>query len=145
MDELAVLRERFDDPYVLKVSEMSDARIGGQISYVRAVMKDPIMSHHNPDLPDKLVDGAILKAARDLFKSLDEKTKPVLAEFFEVRTEDLTPYHLTIAVETEMSSIMVVDYGIKSHVEYIQKNGFDDFIAYILAVGKNLIKQLPKS
>jgi hypothetical protein len=139
------LKERFDDPYVLKVSEMSDSRIGGQIGYVRSVMKDPIMSHHNENLPDKLVDGVILKAARDLFNSLNEKTKPVLAEFFEVSSEDLTPYHLTVAVETEMAGIMINDYGIKSHVEYVQKNGFDDFIAFILAVGKNLIKQLPKS
>lgn len=72
-------------------------------------MKDPIMSHYNEDLPGKLIDGCILRDATNLFNALDASSKPTLANFLGVKTDELTPYHLTAIIETEAAGIMVND------------------------------------
>lgn len=144
-DELDALDKRFDDDYVQNVAKMSNGRIGGEAKRVLHIMRDPIMSHHSQDLPDKMIDGCILKAANKIYDELTPGTTPVIAEALGVNSSELSPLHLTIVVETEMAGIMIHTYKVKSYSEYIQKKGFEDFIAFILAVGNNLIKQLPKN
>lgn len=144
-EELQILIDRYDTDYNQKIMDMKESRIGGEAKYVMKVMKDPIMGHHSQDLPQQLIDGCILRAANNLFNALTPSSKHTMAKFFEVTDEELTPYHLTIIVDTEAAGIMVNGLGIKSVTEYIQKNGFEDYIVFILAVGRNLIKQLPDS
>jgi len=125
--------------------DMKESRIGGEAKYVMKVMRDPIMSHHSQELPQQLIDGCMLRAANDLFNALTPSSKHAMAKFFEVNDDELTPYHLTIIVDTEAAGTMVNGLGVRSVAEYIQKNGFEDYIIFLLAVGRNLIKQLPDS
>jgi hypothetical protein len=143
-EELQVLIDRYDTDYNQKIIDMKESRIGGEAKYVMKVMRDPIMSHHSQDLPQQLIDGCVLRAANDLFNALTSSSKHAMVKFFGVKDDELTPYHLTIIVDTEAAGIMN-DLGVRSVAEYIQKNGFEDYIIFILAVGRNLIKQLPDS
>lgn len=140
-DELNVLEARFGDSYVQSVSEMKDSRIGAEAKRVMHIMRGD-MGRYSQDLPDKLIDGCILRDANKLFDALTSETKPTLANALEIKESELTPYHLTAIVEVEAAGLMVNGLGIKSVGEYIQKNGFEDLIVFYLAVGNNLLKQL---
>ena len=142
-DELKTLRDRYDTDYNQRIMDMKENRIGGEPKRVSHIMKDPIMGRHSQDLPQQLIDGCVLRTANDLFNALTPYSKHAMAQFFKVDGNELTPYHLTIIVDTEMTGIMVNGLRIRSAAEYIQTKGFEDYIVFILAVGRNLIKQLP--
>lgn len=142
-DDLLFLKNRFGDPYVQSISKMRVSRIGGEAKRVTHIMRDPIMSHHSQDLPEKMIDGCILRDAINFYNALNDRTKTTIAEFLELSEKDVNPYDITVLVEAELAGSMINTLGIKNYAEYIRQKGFEDLVAFILAVGENMIKQIP--
>jgi hypothetical protein len=143
--DLKALKARFDDEYVKSLSTSSSGRIGGEVRRIEDMIKGRVMADSAEKLAAKLIDACVFKNAVRAYDVMSDNDKQMAATFLEIEQDELTPYHLTSLIKTEVLHAMIQTEGVNNYSDFVQKKGFKKLVLFILAVGNTIVNDAKKN
>lgn len=142
--DLQALKSRFDDEYVQRMAKSSSGRIGGEVRRINDMLKGGLMAESAEKLAGKLIDACVFKNSTKIFDAMSDNDKDMAAKSLEISKGELTPYHITSFLKSEILQTMIQTQGVNNYAAYVQKLGFEKLILFVLAVGNNALDETKK-